>query len=273
MSSTRAVIGLEGVHLAYNRGRADEVRALNGIDLTVSVGEFVTVVGSNGAGKSSLVHVIAGTARPTIRTVTLTGRNVSRWADHSRAGLIARVFDDPRVGTAPELSIEDNVALAMSRGHRRGLGRASNLTRRQTMRDRLATLGLGLEDRLHEPVGLLSAGQRQSLTLIMAALGAPALLLLDEHLAALDPVTARRVLDITSALVAEMSCATLMVTHHMDHALTLGERLLVMSQGLIVADIGGHAKRALRVNDVIDLITGAGDIVSDRIVLGDLTPA
>ena len=266
-------IRLDGVHLAYNRGRADEVRALNGIDLSVGPGEFVTVVGSNGAGKSSLVQVIAGTARPTAGTVTLAGRDVSRAADHSRAGLVARVFDDPRVGTAPELSIEDNIALAMGRGRRRGLRRATTGNRRRIMRDRLAALGLGLEHRLHEPVGLLSAGQRQSLTLIMAALGAPAVLLLDEHLAALDPVTARRILDLTSAVVAEMSCATLMVTHNMDHALNLGHRLLVMSRGVIVADVGGSAKRSLGSNDVIDLITGNGDIVSDRIVLRELVPA
>jgi putative ABC transport system ATP-binding protein len=265
-----AAIEVIGASLVYNRHRPDEVVALRGVDLSVESGEVVTVVGSNGAGKSSLVQTIAGTARPTDGRVRLGGRDVTRWPDHRRASLVSRVFDDPRIGTAPELSIEDNLAMAMGRGRRRALRFAINGARRRAMRERLAALGLGLEDRLHDPVGLLSAGQRQSLTVVLAALGAPEVLLLDEHLAALDPTTARRVLDLTSAVVVETGCATLMVTHNMDHAVTVGDRLVVMSRGRIVADVGGAAKRGLRPIDIVDLIAGTGDTVTDRLLLSEL---
>jgi putative tryptophan/tyrosine transport system ATP-binding protein len=266
-AAARPAIEVDDVTLTYNRHRPDEVQALSEVSLTVSAGELVTVVGSNGAGKSSLVHVVAGTVRPTAGRVRIGGRDVTRWPDHRRATIVTRVFDDPRIGTAPELSIEDNLAMAMSRGRRRTLRFALNAKRRRVMRERLAALGLGLEARMHDPVGLLSAGQRQSLTLVLAALGEPVVLLLDEHVAALDPATARRVLDLTSDVVAEAGCATLMVTHNMEHALAMGHRIVVMSRGRIVGDVGGDAKRDLRPTDLVDLITGAGDTVSDRLLL------
>lgn len=264
------MLELDDVQLVYNRGRVDEVVALRGLDLRFDAGEFVTVVGSNGAGKSSTVEVIAGSVRPTSGRVRMAGRDVTAWPDHRRAGLISRVFDDPRVGSAPDLSIEDNLSLAMARGRRRTLRFSLNGRRREHLRDRVARLGLGLEDRLHDRVGLLSAGQRQSLTMIMAGLVAPQVLLLDEHLAALDPATAGRVLRLTSELVAEMGCTTIMVTHNMDHALSMGDRLLVMSRGRVVSDVAGIAKQTLNVQGVIDLITGAGDAVSDRSLLPEL---
>lgn len=267
-----AAIELDAVQVVHNRHRPDEVHALRGIDLTIRVGEFVTVVGSNGAGKSTLVKVVAGAIRPTSGRVRLAGRDVTSWPDHRRAATVTRVFDDPRLGTAPDLSIEDNMAIAMGRGRRRGLRVAVTARRRRLMGDRLAMLGLGLEHRLHDPVGSLSAGQRQSLTLVLAALGAPAVLLLDEHLAALDPVTARLVLDLTSAIVADVCCATLMVTHNMEHAIARGDRLLVMSRGRIVADVSGHDKRCLTIDDVVALITQSGDTASDRLLLPDLSP-
>lgn len=266
----RPAVEVDDATLVYNLHRPDEVQALRGISLTVGRGELVTVVGSNGSGKSSLVHVVAGTVRPTRGRVRIDGRDVTRWPDHRRAVSVTRVFDDPRVGTAPELTIEDNLALAMSRGRRRTLRFALSAKRRRVMRERLATLGLGLESRMHDPVGLLSAGQRQSLTLVLAALGAPAVLLLDEHLAALDPATSRRLLALTSDVVAEAGCAALMVTHNMEHALAMGDRIVVMSRGRIVGDVGGQAKRDLRTGDVVDLITGAGDAVSDRVLLPEL---
>jgi putative ABC transport system ATP-binding protein len=265
-------IEVDDATVIYNRHRPDEVHALRGVSLAVGAGELVTVVGSNGSGKSSLVHVVAGTVRPTTGRVRIGGRDVTRWPDHRRAAVVTRVFDDPRIGTAPELSIEDNLAMAMSRGRRRTLRFALNAKRRRVMRERLVALGLGLEIRLHDPVGLLSAGQRQSLTLVLAALGSPTVLLLDEHLAALDPATARRVLDLTTDVVAETGCATLMVTHNMEHALALGHRIVVMSRGRIVGDVGGDSKRDLRPTDVIDLITDAGDAVSDRPLLGEFDP-
>lgn len=264
------MIEIDHATLVHNRRRPDEVHALRGVSLSVGTGELVTIVGSNGAGKSSLVQVVAGTVRPTTGRVLIDGRDVTRWPDHRRAAVVARVFDDPRIGTAPELSIEDNLALAMRRGHRRRLRRAVDAKRRRTMRERLAALGLGLESRLHDPVALLSAGQRQSLTLVLAALGAPLVLLLDEHLAALDPATARRVLDLTTEVVAEAGCATLMVTHNMDHALAVGDRVVVMSRGRIVADVAGDAKRSLRPADVVDLIAAAGDPLTDRLLLPEL---
>jgi putative ABC transport system ATP-binding protein len=263
-------IEVDDATLIYNHHRPDEVHALRGVSLTVAAGELVTVVGSNGSGKSSLVQLVAGTVRPTSGRVRLGGRDVTRWPDHRRAALVSRVFDDPRVGTASELTIEDNLALAMNGGRRRTLRFALNAKRRLVMRDRLAALRLGLETRMHDPVGLLSAGQRQSLTLVLAALGDPAVLLLDEHLAALDPTTARRVLDLTSGVVADTGCATLMVTHNMDHALAMGQRIVVMSRGRIIADVGGEAKRNLRPVDLVDLITSAGDVVSDRVLLPEL---
>lgn len=259
---------LAAVRLVHNAGRADEVIALHGIRLTVQPGEFVTVIGSTGAGKSSLLQAIAGAVRPTAGTIRLSGRDITRWPDHRRASLIARVFDDPRIGSAPDLSIEDNLALAMSRDRRRrGLRPSLPASRRRTMHDRLARLGLGLEHRLHDPVGLLSAGQRQSLTKVMAGLQAPQLLLLDEHLAALDPATAARVVQLTTDLVAEMGCTTIMVTHNMEHALRMGTRLLLMSRGRIVLDLAGQTKRGTTTQDLIDLMGRTGDVLGDHRLL------
>ncbi|TRW47621.1 ABC transporter ATP-binding protein [Georgenia yuyongxinii] len=255
------------VTLTYNPGRADEVRALRGVNLDVDQGEFITVVGSNGAGKSSTVQVIAGDVRPSTGEVRMNGRVVNAWPEHKRAGLVARVFDDPRVGSAPDLSVEDNLALALARGRRRTLRFALDQKRRRHLREKLSELGLGLEDRLHQRVGLLSAGQRQSLTMVMAGLASPRILLLDEHLAALDPATAQRVLTVTSTLVREMECATLMVTHNMDHAISIGTRLLVMSGGVIISDIAEQEKQDLTVKGLIDRITRAGGTVADRTLL------
>lgn len=263
------MLALEHVGLVYNAGRADEVVALRDLTLRVDRGEFVTVVGTNGAGKSSLIQAISGGARPTRGRVSLDGRDVTRLPDYRRAGQVARVFDDPRAGTAPELSIEDNLAVALARGRRRGLRFALTGARRAVMRDRVAQLGLGLEHRLRDPVGLLSAGQRQSLTMIMAALRAPSVLLLDEHLAALDPGTSATVLALTTDLAAELGCTTVMVTHNMDNALAAGSRLLVMSRGRVIADLSGEEKARMTVQGLIDTVTGAGDAVSDRTALAE----
>lgn len=263
------MLQLDHVELIYNHGRADEVVALRDVCLDVPVGQFVTIVGTNGAGKSSIIQAVSGAARPTAGRIRLAGRDVTRLPDYRRAGLVARVFDDPRAGTAPELSIEDNLALAMSRGRRRGLRFALTSTRRARMRDHLARLGLGLENRLSEPAGLLSAGQRQSLTMIMTALTEPCVLLLDEHLAALDPGTSGTVLEITRELVSELGCTTVMVTHNMNHAINVGDRLIVMSRGTVIADYGGTDKASLTVRALIDRITGSGDHLSDRSVLDD----
>jgi len=258
---------LDRVTLVHNPGTITEVVALRDLSLDIPSGQFVTVVGTNGAGKSSVIRTVAGAQRPTAGRVRLDDMDVTRWPDHRRAGRVARVFDDPQAGTLPELSIEDNMALALSRGQRRRLRPALTARRRAAMRERLAALGLGLEDRLGDPVALLSAGQRQSLTLVMAGLRDPGVLLLDEHLAALDPGTQDKVLGLTAELVRRVACTTIMVTHNMDHAIALGDRLLVMSRGRIIADISGSAKRALSVPALIERITGSGDVIADRSLL------
>jgi putative tryptophan/tyrosine transport system ATP-binding protein len=266
------MLEIEGVRLVHNEGRSDEITALDGLTLTLGDGQFVTVIGSNGAGKSSLVQIVSGATRPTAGAVRLDGRDITGRPEHRRAGRVARVFDDPRAGTAPGLSVEDNMALAMARGRRRTLRFALGRTQRAQMREHLARLGLGLEDRLGDKVGLLSAGQRQSLTMVMAGLSRPAVLLLDEHLAALDPATAVRVLGLTRQLAAQMGATTLMVTHNMEHAIALGERLLVMSRGRVIADLDSGTKRETTVSELVALITASQDTVSDRLLIADRTP-
>jgi len=261
------MLDLDNVSLLYNQRTANEVIALRGLALHVPKGQFVTVVGTNGAGKSSLVQIIAGAVRPTYGAISIAGTDVSRVPDYRRAALVARVFDNPQAGTAPELSIEDNMALAMARGRRRTLRFALSSKRRALMRERLAHLGLGLENRLTDPVQLLSAGQRQSLTMVMAGLCQPEVLLLDEHLAALDPGTQAKVLALTLDLVREYQCTTIMITHNMDHAIRVGDRLVVMSRGRVAADFDNDAKKRLTLDDVIAAITQTGDQLSDRVLL------
>lgn len=263
------MLELTGIRLVHNAGTPTEVVALDDLTLRVPAGQFVTIVGSNGAGKSSLVSVVAGVYRPGRGRVAIDGRDVTRLADHARAGLVARVFDNPLAGSAPELSLEDNLALALARGRRRRLRPAVTRGRRALMRERLAVLGLGLERRLTDPVALLSAGERQSLTMLMAGLVAPRVLLLDEHLAALDPRTQARVLSLTVEMHAELGSTTLMITHNMRHAIEVGDRMLVISRGRIVADLAGAAKAGLTQADLVDLVAGVGDVLSDRHLLAD----
>nr|MDT0663818.1 ATP-binding cassette domain-containing protein [Micromonospora sp. DSM 115978] len=265
------MLELDAVRLVHNPGTPTEVVALDRFSLRVPERQFVTVVGSNGAGKSSLLNVIAGVHRPSRGRVLVDGRDVTSLPDHARAGTIARVFDNPLAGTAPELSLEDNLALAAARGRRRRLLPALRGSRREDFRRRLATLGLGLDSRLADPVSLFSAGQRQSLTMLMAGLVAPKVLLLDEHLAALDPRTQARVLDLTVRMHDELTCTTIMITHNMRHAIDVGDRLLVLSAGRIVADFSGTEKRALTVERLVDVVAGVGDSLSDRQLLAERT--
>ncbi|ROO82955.1 putative ABC transport system ATP-binding protein [Actinocorallia herbida] len=251
------MLELRDVRLVHNPGTPGEVTALDGLSLSVPKGQFVAIVGSNGAGKSSLIQIVSGTLRPTSGTVVIGGRDVTRQGDHRRARHVARVFDNPHLGSVPELSIEDNMALALRRGGRRGLRPAVTKAHRALMRDRLAMLGLGLETRLSAPVRLLSAGQRQSLTMIMAALTAPEVLLLDEHLAALDPGTQSRVLELTLDLAADLGCTTLMITHNMDHATTVGDRLLVLSGGRLASDLTAESRGALTSDALTTLLAAA----------------
>jgi putative ABC transport system ATP-binding protein len=239
------------VRKTFFAGTANEVQALAGVDLTIEEGSWVCVIGTNGSGKSTLLNAVAGTFFVDAGQIYLAGKNVTRWAEHRRAKLIGRVFQDPFRGTAPSMTIAENVALASRRGEFRGLARALTRSRRHDYRDRVAAMGLNLEDRLDNPMGTLSGGQRQSITLLMAGLLRPRLLLLDEHTAALDPKSADQVIRLTRELIHREKLTTLMVTHSMHQAASLGDRVIMMDRGQIVHDISGVEKQRLRPEDLL----------------------
>lgn len=238
--------------------------ALDGVDLELAECDFAVIIGSNGAGKSTLLNAIAGAFPVDQGTIALAGRDMTRLPAYRRAGLISRVFQDPMIGTAAAMTIEENLALAERRGTHRGLGRNLDARRREAYRARLAELGLGLEDRLTTPVQLLSGGQRQALSLIMAAMSKPALMLLDEHTAALDPRTAAIVMSATERVIAEHGLTAMMVTHNMRQAIETGNRLIMMHEGRIREQIAGPAKAALTSADLVERFR----IDSDRMLLG-----
>jgi putative tryptophan/tyrosine transport system ATP-binding protein len=270
-AAVTSLLELRGVHRVYRAGMPDEVVALDDVDLKLAESDFATVIGSNGAGKSTLLAVIAGTQPLDAGRVVLEGRDVSRLPAYARARSIGRVAQDPRAGTAESLTVEENLALALLRGQARGLGRGVTEARRALFRAALEDLGLGLEDRLGARVGTLSGGQRQALTLLLATLRSPRLLLLDEHVAALDPRTAPLVLDITRRLVEEQRITTLMVTHNVEHALVFGNRLLMLHAGRIVLDVSADEKRALGVPDLIARYEHQAHarLTDDRVLLRD----
>ena len=245
------MLSVEGVSKYFHRGSVNEVLALKRVGLRVERGDFVTIIGSNGAGKSTLLTAIAGGFLPDEGRILLAGDDVTRWPEHKRALHIGRVFQDPLKGTCASGTIEQNLALAGLRGKRRGLARGVKARERAELRERLATLGLGLENRLTDLAGLLSGGQRQALTLLMATMQKPDVLLLDEHTAALDPKTGRQIIELTRRIVGQERLTTLMVTHNMNQALALGDRLVMMHQGEVILDIGGEEKRTLRVEDLL----------------------
>ncbi len=240
---------LELVNLthAFGRGTPMEKPALRGVSLRLGPGEFACLVGSNGAGKSTLLNAVAGTYVPDGGRVLIDGKDVTRLPEHRRAQLVGRVFQNPLQGTAPNMTVEENLSLAAERGGRRGLGPLLTVRRRAWLRERVSVLGLGLEDRLGARVGLLSGGQRQALTLLMATLARPQVLLLDEHTAALDPATAERVVEMTTRLAEELTLTTLMVTHNLEQAISLGHRLIMMHEGQVVLDVKGQQKSSLTV--------------------------
>ena len=233
------------MEVVFHAGSVLETRALRGIDLAIPQGQFVTVIGSNGAGKSTLLNVLAGTVRATAGRIAIDGTDVTAQGPAARARLLARVFQDPLGGTCAALTIEENLALAEARGRGRGLALAVADSGRARWRQRLADLGLGLEGRLGDRMGLLSGGQRQAVALLMATMAPSKILLLDEHTAALDPRTAEFVLELTPRLVGELRLTTLMVTHSMQQALSLGDRLLMLHEGRICLDVQGEAKARL----------------------------
>lgn len=261
---------LEVRHLVktFNPGTAVEKRALTDINLSLAPGEFACVVGSNGAGKSTLFNAIAGSVIPDGGLVRIAGANVTFSPDFRRARSLSRVFQDPMKGTAPGLTVAENVALAYGRSQKSSLAFAMRRERREFIHEQLADLGFGLEDRMDTKVGTLSGGQRQAVTLLMATIGHPALLLLDEHTAALDPEATERVLDLTRQIVARDGITTLMITHNLESALSMGSRTLVMDDGRIVADVSGEERDGMGVDDLLELFrTSAGHALDDDKVL------
>ena len=254
----------------FHKGSVNEVLALDRLELHVAPGDFVTVIGSNGAGKSTLLNCLAGTQEPDGGQLLLKGQDIAHWPEYRRARFLGRVFQDPLLGTCASLSIEQNLALALRRGARRGLGMGVKPADRDVFRRHLMRLGLGLEKRLRDRVGLLSGGQRQALTMLMATMVQPQVLLLDEHTAALDPKTARQILDLTDSLVNEQGLTTLMVTHNMNQALKLGNRLIMLHRGRIILDIGGAEKRTLHKEDLVARFYDhqKEDMATDRMLLG-----
>lgn len=263
------MIEVQDLVKTFHRGSVNEVLALAGISLQVRKGDFITVIGSNGAGKSTLLNCLAGSYPIDSGHIKLDEKDVTRWPEHQRATQISRVFQDPLLGTCGSLSIEQNLALANRRGRIHGLGKGVKRSDRELFRKQLLQLGLGLEDRLKDSIGLLSGGQRQALTLLMATLVKPKILLLDEHTAALDPKTAMQVLELTEQLVAEQQLTALMVTHNMRQALQLGNRLIMLHAGRVILDVSGVEKEGMEVEDLLEQFykVRGEEFVSDRMLL------
>ena len=263
------MLELKNVSKTFNAHTVNEKVALNGVDLHMNTGDFVTVIGGNGAGKSTMLNAIAGVWGIDEGTITIDGQDVTNLSEHKRAAYIGRVFQDPMMGTAPTMQIEENLALAARRGQGRGLRVGITRAEREEYRERLKILDLGLEERLTSKVGLLSGGQRQALTLLMASLRKPKLLLLDEHTAALDPKTAAKVLETTNEIVTHDKLTTIMITHNMKDAIRLGNRLVMMDAGRIIYDVSGEEKAKLQVKDLLQKFEEAAvSGPSDRMILG-----
>ena len=245
------MLKLDNIHKTFNPGTINEKIALNGVNLTLNEGDFVTVIGGNGAGKSTTLNAIAGVWPIDSGKIYIGGDDVTKLSEHKRAKYLGRVFQDPMTGTATTMSIEENMAIAARRGEKRGLSWGITHQERDTYREMLKALDLGLEDRLTSKVGLLSGGQRQAITLLMASIKKQKLLLLDEHTAALDPKTAAKVLEISDKIIAENHLTAMMVTHNMKDAIVHGNRLIMMHEGKVILNISGEEKKKLTVEDLL----------------------
>ena len=262
------MLRITNLHKTFNPGTINANTALDGVDLHLNDGDFASVIGGNGAGKSTLLNAIAGVWKPDCGTIEIDGVDVTQMPEYRRAKYLGRVFQDPMMGTAPDMEIAENLAIAARRGTRRRFVWGVRREERIRYKALLATLELGLEDRLSHKVGLLSGGQRQAVTLLMATLNRPKLLLLDEHTASLDPKTALKVLELTDQIVQQNKLTTLMITHNMKEAIAHGNRLIMMHAGRIIVDVSGNEKKNLTVGQLLDLFTQASDgAVSDRMVL------
>ena len=263
------MLKLEHLYKTFNPGTINEKSALSDLSLHLKPGDFVTVIGGNGAGKSTMLNAIAGVWAVDSGRIILDGEDITALPEHKRAKLIGRVFQDPMMGTAPNMQLEENLALAMRRGQRRGLSWGVTRAEREIYREKLRSLNLGLEDRMTVKVGLLSGGQRQALTLLMASLQKPKLLLLDEHTAALDPSTAAKVLELSDKIVQENQLTAMMITHNMSDAIRHGNRLIMMNEGSIILDISGDEKKKLTKQMLMEKfaqIAGA-QVDSDQVLL------
>jgi putative ABC transport system ATP-binding protein len=259
------MLRIKGLRKTFNAGTPDEKRAIDDLDLHLASGDFVTVIGSNGAGKSTLLNLISGAYTADGGEIYIDGERVTGQSEHRRAAYLGRIFQDPLMGTAASMSIEENLAMAELRGQPRGLRWGVTGKRRRAYRRRLEKMGLGLETRLKHSVSLLSGGQRQSLTLLMATLNLPKLLLLDEHTAALDPKTARTVMALTKEIITSNRLTALMVTHNMAQAIRYGNRMIMLHEGRIQFDVGGEEKQALTVQEVVARFGGT---LNDEALLG-----
>ncbi|MBR3403236.1 MAG: ATP-binding cassette domain-containing protein [Parasporobacterium sp.] len=262
------MLKVNGISITFNPGTVNEKKALDTLSLHVKPGDFISIIGANGAGKSTLFNAISGTFYTDEGTISLDGKDITLMPEHKRARIIGRLFQDPMLGTAPDISIMENMALAAGKG-----GWLSILSNKEKadFRDRVALLEMGLENRMSQPVKLLSGGQRQALTLLMATYHAPKLLLLDEHTAALDPATAEKVLEITRQVVADNHLTCLMITHNMQNALDLGNRTLMMNQGKIIYDVEGEERKGLTVRDLLERFKSkvGEELDNDRMLLSD----
>lgn len=263
------MLKLQNITKVFHRGDINEKMALNGLSIHLTPGEVVTVIGSNGAGKTTLLNAVAGVFPIDEGSILIGERDVTSQAEHLRAAYVGRVFQDPNLGTAASMTIEENLAMALRRRHRLRLRIGTDRERQDVFRESLELLHLGLEDRLTSKVGLLSGGQRQALTVLMATIGCPKLLLLDEHTAALDPKTAVVVLDLTTQIIAREKLTTLMVTHNMEQALTVGSRTIMMHEGRIILDISGPERAEVEVPDLLQMFEQASGkaLNSDRLLL------
>lgn len=263
------MLEIQDIHKTFNPGTINEKVALNGVNLNLNAGDFVTIIGGNGAGKSTTLNAIAGLWPVDQGKIIVDGKDITKLPEHKRAGYLGRVFQDPMTGTAATMSIDENMAIAARRGMHRGLKWGITKQERETYKEKLAELDLGLEDRLTSKVGLLSGGQRQAVTLLMAALQNPKLLLLDEHTAALDPKTAAKVLKISDMIIQENHLTAMMVTHNMKDAIAHGNRLIMMHEGKIIYDVSGEEKKQLKVSDLLakfEEVSG-GEFANDRMML------
>lgn len=269
MSDANYALEIQDVHKVFNHGTINEKVALSGISLQLNPGDFVTIIGGNGAGKSTMLNAIAGVWPTDGGRIIIDGTDITGLAEHKRAPYLGRVFQDPMMGTAATMDIEENMAIAYRRGQRRTLKWGITKAEREMFREKLSVLGLGLEDRMTNKVGLLSGGQRQAVTLLMASLKQPKLLLLDEHTAALDPKTAAKVLEISDRIIEENRLTAMMVTHNMKDAIAHGNRLIMMHEGRVIYDVSGEEKRNLHVKDLLAKFgeVSGEEFANDRMIL------